>query len=191
MSQINLWYFSFNFWWPIPIFWIVSVRNWPYLDLLMSHDLSIFPPRAYQDVPMLFAHDPAFLAEKYADDRATSFLGILLSAICSIYNIFIAEMKQNNSQAWGDNWKARLCTTRLYKIILHTYTGWLKPAWKSHPIMAAAQSMSNFLATLFRPAWPFESTTQKYCMNENLDWMQILTKLSYICEKNIINISSL
>jgi len=33
----------------------------------------------------------------------------------------------------------------------YTYTGCEYPQWVSHPVIAATQSMSSFLATLFNP----------------------------------------
>jgi hypothetical protein len=35
-----------------------------------------------------------------------------------------------------------------------TYTGWLCPPCKLHPVMAGAQSILSFLATRFKPGIP-------------------------------------
>jgi len=55
----------------------------------------------------------------------------------------------------NSNWVSRLIqtTTKEYRVI-HceiTYSGWLKPAWKSQPTIAAAQSTFSLRATLFSP----------------------------------------
>ena len=47
---------------------------------------------------------------------------------------------------------------------ISTYTGWLKPQWKSNPITAWAQSMPSFLATRWMPLTIKQKNDDKnYC----------------------------
>lgn len=47
---------------------------------------------------------------------------------------------------------------------ISTYTGWLKPQWKSNPITAWAQSMPSFLATRWMPFTIKQKSDDKnYC----------------------------
>ena len=86
----------------------------------------------------------------YVTSKIKSNPVMLCSLLAKMYD---SEIDPFNQRRWSNIWKYQLkkCYWDICFLKLKTYTGWMTPEWKSHPIMAGTQSMSSLRAILFNP----------------------------------------